>query len=342
MDPSIKLAKLYSSFEAKEPVYQAPKAYSKEIKLKANVTTTKEKVSIPEIEFSKSVLNNSIFMNQDALELANLDAVLNVTHSTFGLLGSILSKEVYDGQVPVFADLGGIPGGWVQYLQYRWQRCQGYGISLDNNKYDKSGIEFNGVNTFTLLEGLEDHSGDIITNFDSLYDRIHKYHPYGLNLVIANATTQSKDYYKYLIAQMLFGLKILSNKGVLILRVAEVFSSNILELIQLLTYAFEEFYLFKPFASGFDSSRYLVARVKRKDQTTMNILEKAFELIKKDKTIKTLIEKVNEEVETYVNEINLDVDKFEIEYDEKNYNLVRLYYYWDIPSYSERKIYKRF
>lgn len=359
MDPSINLAKLYSS-TSNRPNYEPPQAYTQNDTLEENIVVSDQIQPLSEDSKSTYPLpNTSIFMNEDSVELANLDAVLNVTNSIFGLLGSILPPKIYHGQPFYFADLGGIPGGFTQYLQYRLHRSQGYGISMvpevissknpPEGLWDQNGIEFNGVNTFVPLEGTQDHSGDIITNFDSLYERIHKYHPNGLDLIVCNPMTQSTRYFDYLIAQTMFSLSLLAKDGRWVCKIPEGLSSRSLEFMTVISSAFDQFWFFKPFASGFDSSRYLVGKGLINPKNSIKILTNALEIIKerhidgqKSKEITQLIKSVPKSFQEYIIKANNSIDQLELKYDEKGYNLTRLYYYWDIPSYGEKKIYHRF
>ena len=347
MDNSVILSKLYSSFDTQIPTYEPPKPYvdetgpSPDFDLKIKYTDKIKEID-SELKPTKPIMGNSIFMDRFGLELANLDAVFNVTNSKFGFLGSILPQKIYDGQSFVFACLGGTPGGFVQYLQYRLTRCQGFGIS--KNEYNRNGIEFNGLNTFTVLDGTNDRSGDIFENLSNMYDRIHKYNINGLDLIVANPVTESKNYFKYLISQTLLGLKLLSKKGRFVIKIPESMSERILEFMYIFQNAFKEFYIFNPFASGFDSSRYLIGKhikdASKSISAFENIISK-YKKIKKGHGISSLMKDVNSQFKKYVMTQNDLIDKFELDYNQENYNLNRLYYYWDVPSHGQ-EIYKRF
>lgn len=354
MDTSIKLAKLYSSFEPRKIKYKGPNPYKgAKNKFKSNLTYTEQEELLYKKTNMVYPVCDSIFMDHNAVELANIDSVLNLTNSNFGLVGTILSQKIYDGQDFVFCDMGGVPGGYTQYLQYRMKRSHGFGISRNNNSsdpppsWDSNGIELNGLNTFTRLEGEQDHTGDIITNIESMYKLIYQYYPNGIDIAILNPTTQSKNYFRYLLVQSLLGIKLLSKNGVLVAKIPESTSSRILQFMYLLSIKFEYLYLFKPFSSGFSSIKYIIGRNLKEDDSVESLLSSVHSHIIKDKSkinIKSLIDTntIDSKFKQYITSVNNEVDLFETNYKVEQYNLNRLFYYWDIPSFGETKIYRRF
>src|SRR5581483_419797 len=75
-------------------------------------------------------LGNSIFMNRAAIKLANIDAIYNITDN------SASYRNYRDDNRLSFCDVCGAPGGFTQYLQFRFTRAFGLGISLQSD--DKS------------------------------------------------------------------------------------------------------------------------------------------------------------------------------------------------------------
>src|SRR3972149_10387343 len=72
-------------------------------------------------------IGSSIFMTRDGVKLANIDMVMNITGHTGGYLSQQTNKDY------IFCDLGGAPGAFTQYLQFRLPRAYGYGISLKDD-----------------------------------------------------------------------------------------------------------------------------------------------------------------------------------------------------------------
>jgi len=71
-------------------------------------------------------VGRSVFMNRAAIKLANVDVVFQVSGQAF-----TFSRQQAETQTPfVFVDLCSAPGGFSQYLQFRYPYSFGYGMSL--------------------------------------------------------------------------------------------------------------------------------------------------------------------------------------------------------------------
>ena len=138
-------------------------------------------------------IGNSIFMNRASVKIANIDAIFNFTQRKGGLLGP---QEVgpLDPSIPMselleiesltpsgkntnldrklgynFYDIASAPGGFSEYIQYRFPISYGWGMSL------REGLEWNrekiDMERFNILWGNDD-TGNLYTNADWFSEQV--------------------------------------------------------------------------------------------------------------------------------------------------------------------------
>ena len=101
-----------------------------DLKAYTELQTIKNQYNHPDYIGARNLTNpfehigNSIFMNRAAIKLSNIDAIYNVSQNF-----ADYRNYREDGKLS-FADLAGAPGGFVQYLQFRFTQSFGFGISV--------------------------------------------------------------------------------------------------------------------------------------------------------------------------------------------------------------------
>lgn len=378
MDPIIPMCKLWSSFSRKKPVYKAPIPYETKEKVKFSDYTDKPQTSYikseildqyllelenhvnplkPEIskELEKKVnpfekIGTSRFIDRSSVELANLDAIFKLTNPFLGLLGTVLSPDIKNGQDFVFCILNSAPGGFTQYVQYRKKRTIGFGMSpkpsdeySSEGNLDKSVVETNGINIFHVEWGENTSEnpdittfGDVCVNGKKLSKKILKYHPYGLNLVAAGGMGFRAT--KVIICETLVALKTLSKTGRFTCKIYDTYSPSIIEFLYVVSTCFNQFHVIKPVSTRPSSSdKYMIGIGLRKGKIDeqIRILENWDE---------NHLNKISPDPQfvQYMYKINGDIVGNQIKYlkminsNETNrnseYNLARFSYLFDIPS----------
>ncbi len=222
-------------------------------------------------------IGNSSFMNRAAVKLANCDAVFGIAGGAKG--GLLLPK---DDKPLVFADLAGAPGGFTEYLQYRFPDSYGYGISIrSKNKslqWDNHSLE---RSRFYTTDG-KDGSGDLLINADwmarwvlnkapmsGMVTNIKLRQGRGVDLVLADGSIdptgkeklQERYNFPLLIAETLTALQIIWKGGNFFLKFTNLATVYTADLILLITNLFQTTYIFKPISSRPGNNEfYLIAK----------------------------------------------------------------------------------
>nr|QBK89603.1 MAG: FtsJ-like methyltransferase [Pithovirus LCPAC001] len=380
MDPVIPMCKLWSSFKKEKIVYKSPVPY-KTSKIEPTaydlVDSNPNEYIKPDIynqylleldnhgnplkpEIFKDLekkanpfesIGTSIFIDRSSVELANLDAIFKLTKPFLGLLGTVLSPDIRGGQDFIFCVLNSVSGGFTQYIQYRKKRTIGFGMSPkpknDSGNPNRNVIETNGINIFHIELG-SDLSGNVCTNGNGLSKKILKYHPYGLDLVVAGGMFDYDDHrqrnFKMLVCEILVALKSLSKTGKFACKIYDSIEPVMVELLYIVATCFEKFYIIKPASTRPSSSnRYIIGVSLRKGEidTQIKILN---DLASTDEVPKHIIiyNQIDSKFVKYIYKNNNEVMSNQIKYLKiinseqihynKEYNLVRFSYLWDIPS----------
>ena len=80
--------------------------------------------------------NHQPLLSRSALKLCNIDAI------TGFCMMDIKEKKTRKESIPIFVDLCGAPGGFSQYLLFRYLDIKGYGMSLHGTSDDSVGLEW--------------------------------------------------------------------------------------------------------------------------------------------------------------------------------------------------------
>jgi RimJ/RimL family protein N-acetyltransferase len=257
-----------------------------------------------QFEIARNVTNpfenigNSIFMNRASVKIANIDAIFNFTQRKGGLLAP---QEVgpLDPSVPMselleiesstpsgkntnldrklgynFCDIASAPGGFSEYIQYRFPVSYGWGMSL------REGLEWNrekiDMERFNILWGNDD-TGNLYTNADWFSAQVRSKNTGGVDLVMADGgfdVSSGDDFNRQeflstrlIINELLVSLSVLGQNGVFVCKVFDTVTTLMAEVLFIMASAYKEFNIFKPMSSRpGNSERYVICKYPRSDQ----------------------------------------------------------------------------
>jgi hypothetical protein len=200
----------------------------------------------------------SRFYFQDALKLAEMDILFKVCPRSpmFTLVPSLLG---YSSPLRINTiDLGGGPGGFIEYIQFRYVNGMSVGmtkrISSSNIGWDLEKID---AHRLQRIEG-GDYSGDISTQWKFFMEYIQRFFAGGLDFVSGNDSRKEKsDWISFL--EFYVAIKTIKEGANAVIRMNATWSKLMLDTIYLASLMFEDVYLFQPLVSGSDSDEiYLV------------------------------------------------------------------------------------
>lgn len=231
-------------------------------------------------------IGRSIFMNRAAIKLANIDSVLHVTPSA-----STYQKQQLDDDL-TFCDIAAGPGGFTQYLQYRYPKSIGYGMTLKSQTLDWN-TSLLDMNRFTPFYG-DDNSGNLYTQWRSFVDFVKSKNPSGVDLITAdggfdlessessnekNELLQKQEFLssRLFLVQALVALSCVKTGGNVLIKTFDTVTEFSAQIIYLLSCCFDKVMLFKPVTSRpANAEKYFVGRgAKRYIQQYIAVLEKA-------------------------------------------------------------------
>lgn len=213
------------------------------------------------------------FICRAAYKLANIDYILNIMEDNNN-----------------FADLCGGPGGFSEYLLYKYPHTSGLGMTLKSENPDldwkvsnfRPEIQKNRlVITYgqNYISGPDDNvmnigDGNILKliNIESFRDQMLKNNPDGVKLVVADGTgfddedAQDLDsveivQFRLFVAEAFLATQILKKGGNYVMKIFKTKYISTQTFLILLASLFEESYIFKPITSRLNNSeRYFVGK----------------------------------------------------------------------------------
>lgn len=228
------------------------------------------------------LIGRSIFINRAAVKLANIDAVHHVTNEMF-----TFDRKQSDSPF-TFCDVAAGPGGFTQYLQYRYPLSTGYGMTLRHEKLDWS-TRFLDMSRFTPFYGT-DNTGNLYTNWDQFINYVHSRQPEGVDLVTADGGFDLEDDMdktllhrqeflssRLLLTQALIGIRCTKIGGNFVVKVFDTVTDLSAQIIFALAQCFDQITIFKPVSSRPANAERYVICISRKPQTThyFNLLANA-------------------------------------------------------------------
>lgn len=257
-------------------------------------------------------LDNSIFINRAAIKLANIDAIFDVgkgnsenSSQRFTLLEPQSEKDF------TFCDIAAGPGGFTQYLQYRYPKSQGFGMTLvsvphlnwNTNKLD--------MDRFKVTNGKDD-TGNLYTNWDDIVNLVlDETENFGVDFVVGDGgiETEGRDReQEYLstrlfIVQCLVATCVCKTGGDACVKVFSAVNAATAHVIYIMSYIFEKVYIFKPATSRpANAERYVVFKnmSNENQELVCDILKEA----NVDNVI-SIVDSVDEDFEKWLKEENI-------------------------------------
>jgi hypothetical protein len=172
MDPTYQLCRVYDSFTERAPSLDIP-WYTHQ--LDSVIATETPKPLVGGVDRS-SVIGRSVFLDYSGVILANID-VLNVTTYWGGMLAQQTLGPL------TYCSIGGAPGGWIDYIQWRRPEAYGYVIVPKEEELSPSLI----FDRFTVHYG-QDNTGRIDTNSESFASYVRGIEIPGVDLALCQVT----------------------------------------------------------------------------------------------------------------------------------------------------------
>lgn len=209
-------------------------------------------------------IGRSIFINRAAIKLANIDAVHQVTNELFTFDHKSSEKEF------TFCDVAAGPGGFTQYMQYRFPIAKGYGMTLRHDKFNWS-TNFIDMKRFTAFYG-PDNTGNLYTNWEHFIHFVQSQSPDGVDLVTGDGGFDLEDGVdktllhrqefissRLLLTQSVIGVKCTKMGGNFVVKVFDTVTEFSAQVLYLLAQCFEKILIFKPVSSRpANAERYVI------------------------------------------------------------------------------------
>lgn len=221
----------------------------------------------------------SRFEYKDSLKIAEIDSLFNVCPrsplspyfpSLLAYTTSFLVRSI---------DIGGGPGGYTEYFQFRYVNCMTMGFT---NRKDQWNLKILDPHRLIRFYG-QDNTGDLLTQWKNFLQATQQQYMAGADFI--SATTIFDKYHDYqTFLELYLILSTIKDGANAILRMDATWSNFMKQIIYFATQCFEEVHLFQPLLSGSDSDElFLVlkhARSSRKDYFI--VLQNLFQQIPKD------------------------------------------------------------
>ena len=239
--------------ESTEPEFIDPRERDKLIEITDRIRSIKIPAKLNTDPYSSipTPLLAGVETTRDGLKLANIDAVYGITQHRTGYLAPHSKDQL------IFADLGGGPGGFTQYILWRDIVSKGMGISTPSfqRKYYDS-------YRFSVNSG-SDGTSNIETSTESFPQDFLRRFPEGADLVVADVHTGvhgELENAKIILSELLIAVRIMSEgRSVFVCKIFDTFSLFMAQLLYVCANVFTNIDIFKPITSSpFSSERYLI------------------------------------------------------------------------------------
>lgn len=240
-------------------------------------------------------IGRSKFINRAAVKLANIDAVHHITKEIF-TFDRKQSEKTF-----TFCDVAAGPGGFTQYLQYRYPNSKGYGMTLRSEKLDWN-TRFLDMNRFTPFYG-QDNTGDLYTNWEQFIKYVLSQTPEGVDLVTADGGFDLEDprdktllhrqeflSSRLLLTQALVGIGCTKIGGNFVVKVFDTVTNISAYILFVLAQCFQRILIFKPVSSRpANAERYVLCMNRKADvQSYYQLLAQAANTYQNDMYLSSL------------------------------------------------------
>lgn len=378
MDPSIQVGRIsaskkdrsfslssYSSYSGGKipeisPRYQSDRTISypqklSQARLKLSDLTREQFWSLGKLVDPFQALSKSIFTSKEAVTLANLDGVFDLTGVPKGDLSSTVT---YLSDRYLYLTLGDSTEGLAEYLQYRLKLTIGYGMYNQRRTGEviPTQVQTEGLNTYQLEWGEEEDGGDgtgnLITNSEALVEKMRRYHENNFNLILGwgylslDPDLKSNLDPNRLLINQAITLSLLKEGGDFVLRIPNLFDSVTQELIYLISGGFERIYLIKPITTPQDRTTcFLVGKGKKKDFSKLishlKVLKNGYskgaflkKVVTPPSSFRSYLKSIMDYLYQLVQQKLEKMDQARTEWKRRptEYLLSRIYQGWDIPT----------
>ena len=182
------------------------------------------------------------FKLNGAIKLANIDALFHIIPQTI----DILSYYRKDGTPLFFGSIAEGPGGFTEYLQFRFPRSNVIGMTLTEPK--NMSWNFNVINRKNFIEVLgSDLTGNIMTSYDDYINYVKTRYTTGIDFICADAVIGSETgLSKLLLIECFICLSCIKLNRSVVIRLEDTFTTFSSHLLFLMSICFKQSYIFKP------------------------------------------------------------------------------------------------
>jgi len=196
----------------------------------------------------------SRFVYQDALKVAEIDMIYKVCPRN-PILTYVPSLIAYSfSQRTNTADIGGGPGGFTEYVQFRYPNAITGGMTKRiSNQDDGWDIETLDPHRIIRFPG-EDYSGDILTQWGPFIEMLQGQFVDTLEFISGTAKSDNSKVSDVLAWFELYIILLTIQDGAnAVIRLHTSWSQLMMEVIYVATQTFDKVFLFQPLVSGNDS-----------------------------------------------------------------------------------------
>ena len=280
-------------------------------------------------QFSR--IHSNKFKTYDAIKMANLDALTNISEHLHGLLVpktydyNIDIEQKYEtvvgnvsfesletrNPIPRYCILYGAPGGFVEYLEWRIPKIYGYGITNRNNDWNLKLIRDVDPNTLSGFERIygDSGSGNIRDHGLDFIVTLQEKSPNGLDFIIANGDFAGYDLYM----EITIAILTVKARGNILIKLNDTWSKTITDLIYIISLIFEKIEIIKPVISNpATSERYLCCQSRRDNIDDLTELLNLF--IDTEHEIFGLFEELPKNFTIWLTKINNTLAKYQLQF----------------------------
>nr|QBK92694.1 MAG: FtsJ-like methyltransferase [Pithovirus LCPAC401] len=203
-----------------------------------------------------SHLNQVFILDRGGLVMANLDSIFDITHS----VTDFAAKRTIDKLS--FIDIEGVPGGSIQYLQYRFMRSEGLGFA--KRRGYKGSIGWHEIVTNKVVNNSEfdttvmgdEMNGDVEIEWELFKEIVMRRYSKGVDLCSYHGNTKEGIF---------LCLSVIKKDKDIIIKMGDTVSLEDILLIHSISALFDEIYLIRLASTNkFSPDKYLVCKGKRK------------------------------------------------------------------------------
>jgi cap1 methyltransferase len=198
----------------------------------------------------------NIFKLEGAIKMANMDAIFHLIPQTI----DILAYQRKDG-ILTFGSVAEGPGGFTEYLQYRFPLSNVIGMSLTEPKHLSWNFDVIKRENFVDVLG-SDLKGNILTSYNDYINYVKSRYTSGLDFICADAYIGTEiGLSKLLLIEAFISLSCIKLNRSIVIRLDDTFTEFTSHLLFLLSICFQKSYIFKPIsAEQHTNEKYFIGK----------------------------------------------------------------------------------